>query len=136
MSTLAPPQRQQQQQQPPQQQQQQPRQRIAIDGVFFRKLRGLLRIVLPSWTSKSALLLAMNTTFLIVRTFVSILVARLEGALVKTIVDRDGRQFAVEMAKWLALAWPACYINSMIKYLEGKVALEFRTRLTAHSLEK
>lgn len=40
------------------------------------------------------------------------------------------------MAKWLTLAWPACYINSMIKFLEGKVALAFRTKLTDHALQK
>ena len=110
--------------------------RIAIDGAFFKKLRGLLKIVMPSWRSKPAVLLAMHTTFLLARTFVSIVVARLDGALVKAIVDRNGRQFAIEMAKWLLLAWPACYINSMIKFLEGKVALALRTNLTAHALRK
>ena len=110
--------------------------RIAIDGRFLKKLRGILRIVLPSWSSKSATLLGMHTAFLVARTFASILVARLDGALVKAIVDRDGRAFAYQMARWLALAWPACYINSMIKYLEGKVALEFRTELTQHSLAR
>ena len=66
--------------------------RIAIDGRFFKKLRGLLRIVMPSWRSKPALLLAMHTSFLLARTFVSILVARLDGALVKAcqIVDIFG----------------------------------------------
>lgn len=120
----------------PLQPQQQKKKRIAIDGIFLAKLRRLLKIVMPSWNSKPALLLAMHTTFLLARTFVSILVARLDGALVKAIVDRNGRRFAIEMAKWLTLAWPACYINSMIKFLEGKVALAFRTKLTEHSLQK
>ena len=126
--------------QAPQQQQQRShstkKKRIAIDGIFLAKLRRLLKIVMPSWTSKPAMLLAMHTAFLLARTFVSILVARLDGALVKAIVDRNGRRFAIEMAKWLTLAWPACYINSMIKFLEGKVALAFRTKLTEHSLQK
>ena len=76
------------------------RKRIAIDGAFVAKLRSLLRIVLPSWRSRSARLLALHTLFLVARTFASILVARLDGALVKAIVDRDGTAFASQMVRW------------------------------------
>ena len=41
--------------------------------------------------------------------------AKLDGAFAKTIVDQDSRMFAYTMVKWIALAVPATYINSMIR---------------------
>lgn len=36
------------------------------------------------------------------------------------------------VGKWLAIAIPAVYINSMIRYLESKLSIAFRTRLVEH----
>lgn len=41
--------------------------------------------------------------------------AKLDGALVKTLVDRNPRGFAYYLAIWLGVALPATYINSMIR---------------------
>eukprot|EP00004_Rigifila_ramosa_P025111 TRINITY_DN7446_c0_g1_i2.p1 TRINITY_DN7446_c0_g1~~TRINITY_DN7446_c0_g1_i2.p1 ORF type:complete len:680 (-),score=167.62 TRINITY_DN7446_c0_g1_i2:2-1765(-) len=76
------------------------------------------------------LLLVLHTTFLVSRTFASIVLANLDGKLVKNIVERDRQQFFRNLSIWLLLAVPATYINSMIKYLESKLATALRTRLT------
>ena len=48
-------------------------------------------------------------------TCTSIYVAKLDGALVKTLVDRNPKGFAYYLAFWLGVALPATYINSMIR---------------------
>jgi len=73
--------------------------KVAVDGEFLRRLRRLLRIVLPSWRCKEAFILALHTSFLVSRTLLSIYVAKLDGAIVKSIVDRKLRLFVLLMAK-------------------------------------
>lgn len=51
----------------------------------------LLKIVFPQLISKESLMLLLHTSFLIGRTFLSILVAKLDGVIVKTLVGRDGK---------------------------------------------
>lgn len=36
------------------------------------------------------------------------------------------------MVKWLTIAIPATYTNSMIRFLESKLGIAFRTRLVNH----
>jgi ATP-binding cassette subfamily D (ALD) protein 2 len=50
----------------------------------------------------------------------------MEGQIVKYIVRKDVKNFAIMLLKWLAVAVPATFINSMIRYLENKLALAFR----------
>lgn len=107
--------------------------RVAIDGKFFEQFKYLLRIVLPGIRSKEFLILLLHTGFLTARTFISIFIAKLDGRLVKTLVDRDGKKFLASLLVWLAVAVPATYINSMIKYLESKLAIAFRSRLVEYS---
>lgn len=107
--------------------------RVAIDGKFFAQFKYLLRIVLPGVRSKEFLILLLHTGFLTARTFISIFIAKLDGRLVKTLVDRDGKKFLASLMVWLAVAIPATYINSMIKFLESKLAIAFRSRLVEHS---
>jgi len=105
---------------------------VAVNGEFVKRLLKLLKIVIPGFNSKEFLLLFMHTCFLVSRTVVSVYVARLDGSIVKSIVDRNGPVFALRIVYWLIIAVPATYINSMIRYLENKLALAFRTRLVDH----
>lgn len=73
--------------------------------------------------------------FLVSRTLVSIYVAQLDGSIVKSIVDRKLKLFVWLMCKWMAIAVPATYINSMIMYLESKLSIAFRSRLVKHVYE-
>jgi len=109
--------------------------RVKLDKAFFRQLRQLIAIVLPGIRSKEFLLLSLHIGFLISRTFLSIYVATLDGEIVKSLVDRNGKGFLKSMVKWLSVAIPATYVNSMIRYLESKLSIAFRTRLTQHCYE-
>lgn len=66
------------------------------------------------------------------RTYLSLLVARLDGAIVGDLVAANGPGFLRGLGLWFALAVPSTYTNSMIRYLQSKLAIGFRTRLTRY----
>lgn len=100
--------------------------RIGLNLEFLFKLRRLIYIMIPRIWCREIGILSVHTMCLISRTFLSIYVAAIEGAIVKFIVRRDLRQFILGLMKWFCIAIPATFINSMIRYLENKLALSFR----------
>jgi hypothetical protein len=108
---------------------------VLVAAVCLQRLRTLLGIVLPSMRCKEFFILCLHTLFLVSRTLVSIYVAQLDGSIVKSIVDRKLKLFLFLMCKWMAIAVPATYINSMIMYLESKLSIAFRTRLVKYVYE-
>ncbi|KAI9220540.1 adrenoleukodystrophy protein [Blastocladiella britannica] len=103
-----------------------------VDKVFFERLRRLLRICIPSLRSKEFILLILHSTFLVMRTILSVYVAALDGRIVSALVQGKGRAFIKGLLLWMAVALPATYTNSMLSYLQAKLALAFRTRLNDH----
>ncbi|KAI8322965.1 hypothetical protein GQ54DRAFT_251672, partial [Martensiomyces pterosporus] len=99
---------------------------------FFLQLRALARIMIPSLASKEMLIIVMHSLFLVLRTWLSVVVAELDGKIVKHLVRGQGRKFLAGLLSWFAIAVPATYTNSMIRFLESKLALAFRTRLTQY----
>ena len=70
--------------------------------------------------------------FLIFRTWLSLLVAKLDGQIVKNLIAANGRKFSRDLIYWLLIAFPASYTNAAIKYLDLRLALGFRTNLTRY----
>ncbi|KAI8854629.1 ABC transporter transmembrane region 2-domain-containing protein [Chytridium lagenaria] len=101
-----------------------------VDIVFFRRLVRILKIIIPGIASKEFLLLNLFSGFLIARTFISVYVAELDGAIVSALVRGQGGLFLLRIAYWMAVAVPATYTNSMLTFLQNKLAIAFRTRLT------
>ncbi|EDV33677.1 uncharacterized protein Dana_GF23402, isoform B [Drosophila ananassae] len=104
-----------------------------LNHEFFKQLEILGKIMIPQTLCYETGLLTVHTICLFSRTFLSIYVAALEGALVKFIVRKDVKQFSYVLLKWFGIAIPATFVNSMIRFLECKLALAFRTRLVRHS---
>ncbi|GFY76917.1 ATP-binding cassette sub-family D member 1 [Trichonephila inaurata madagascariensis] len=105
----------------------------AFNKVFLQQLAKMIKVMIPSVWSIEAGLLVLHTFSLIMRTILSIYVAKLEGFVVKFIVRKDIRMFTVQLTKWLLIALPATFLNSLIRFLESQLALAFRTRLVRYA---
>ncbi|KAJ2521676.1 ATP-binding cassette long-chain fatty acid transporter pxa1, partial [Coemansia sp. RSA 2049] len=64
-----------------------------LDKAFLLQLRALARIMIPSVASKEVAIIAMHTMFLVLRTWLSVVVAELDGKIVKHLVRGQGRRF-------------------------------------------
>ncbi|KAI8995423.1 adrenoleukodystrophy protein [Trametes punicea] len=104
--------------------------RVAVDAIFYQRLSKILRIVIPSIRSKEALLLCMHSSLLIFRTVISLYVAALDGKIVASLVRAQPVPFLMNILKWLLVAVPATWTNSWLSYVQNKLALAYRTRLT------
>ena len=92
------------------------RRRAELDREFFRALLRLLRVVVPGWRSKEARLLVSYSFFLVVRTLISVKVAAMDGAIVKSLVKGNGREFLTRIVWWMLIALPATFTNSMVSF--------------------
>jgi ABC-type uncharacterized transport system fused permease/ATPase subunit len=106
-----------------------------VNKVFYKQLRKLVKIIIPGIWTREFGALAFHTATLVARTFLSVYVAKLDGSIVKTIVQRDVTKFLLQLTKWLLVAVPATFINSLIRFLESQLALIFRTRLVNHAYD-
>lgn len=107
--------------------------RAAVNKEFLKQLLSLLRVSIPGPISKEFGILVVHTASLVSRTFLSIYVAGLDGRIVKAIVEGNKRRFLMLLINWLLLAVPATFVNSLIRYLECKLALAIRHRLVDHA---
>ncbi|KAG0663263.1 hypothetical protein C6P46_002853 [Rhodotorula mucilaginosa] len=107
-------------------------QRVGVNKEFFRQLAAIWRIIVPRATSKEVWLIGVHTSFLLLRTYLSLLVAQLDGKLVGDLVSANGKGFLRGLVYWYLLAIPSVYTNAMIRFLQSKLAISFRTRLTRY----
>lgn len=109
-----------------------PQTRPGLNLAFLHQFLSLLNIMVPRWSSKETGLLFSHSIFLLLRTYLSLVVARLDGEIVRDLVGGKGRAFIWGIAKWLAIGGFASYTNAMIKFLQSKISIAFRTRLTRY----
>ncbi|ODQ55429.1 hypothetical protein SAICODRAFT_5376 [Saitoella complicata NRRL Y-17804] len=106
--------------------------KAGVNKRFWKQFSALWSIMCPRLFSKVSLLIGLNACFLIARTWLSLVVARLDGAIVRDLVGANGKGFTKGLVLWLLIAFPASYTNSMIRYLQSKISIDFRTRLVRY----
>ncbi|KAI9508086.1 ABC transporter transmembrane region 2-domain-containing protein [Russula earlei] len=104
-----------------------------VDRAFLRQLLAILRITFPSCRSPEVGVVLVHSTFLVLRTVLSVGVAKLDGKIVKALVSADRRGFLRGLGLWFLLAIPSTYTNSMIRHLQSRLSLRLRTRLTRYT---
>ncbi|ELU45189.1 ATP-binding cassette transporter [Rhizoctonia solani AG-1 IA] len=101
----------------------------SVNKAFFRQLSALLKIALRGQHG----LIVLHTFFLLLRTGLSVLVARLDGLIARNLVSADFKGFVRGMGLWLLLALPSSYTNAMLRHLQNKIALGMRSRLSRYT---
>ncbi|CDW80449.1 abc transporter n-terminus family protein [Stylonychia lemnae] len=87
-----------------------------VDKEFFERIKKLLRIAIPSYNSREAVYVVILTGLLVVRTYMSIWLA-----------DVNGQIFGL-----MLFAIPSSTVNSAMEYYSKLLALAFRERLTRY----
>lgn len=109
-----------------------PQTKPGLNLAFLHQFLSLLNIMIPRFRSKETALLLSHGVFLILRTYLSLVVARLDGAIVRDLVAGNGKSFMFGILRWLSVGTLASYTNAMIKFLQSKISIAFRTRLTRY----
>ncbi|KAF2737134.1 hypothetical protein EJ04DRAFT_431418 [Polyplosphaeria fusca] len=109
-----------------------PQTKPGLNLAFLHQFLSLLSIMIPRWNSKETGLLLSHSVFLMLRTYLSLVVARLDGEIVRDLVAGNGKAFLLGIAKWLGVGSLGSYTNAMIKFLQSKLSIAFRTRLTRY----
>lgn len=109
------------------------------EDVQKRKLKRssdfLLRIILRD--KKCVLLFAAQAFLLVIRTFLSLRVATLDGRLVSTLVKAQYSQFVkILLGQWMLLGIPASFINSLISYTTKLCSVSINRRVSVYLLNK
>lgn len=96
---------------------------------FLSQMAIIWRILIPKFYSKNTYLLLSQCFFLILRTWLSLIIAKLDGQIVKNLISANGKKFVRDLIYWILIAFPASYTNAAIKYLTNRLSLSFRTNL-------
>lgn len=76
-----------------------PQTKPGLNLAFLHQFLSLLSIMIPRWTSKETGLLLSHGMFLMLRTYLSLVVARLDGEIVRDLVAGNGKSFVWGIVK-------------------------------------
>lgn len=100
---------------------------------FLEKISMIWKLILiPKFFDKNSYLLLSQIVFLIARTWLTLLVTKLDGQITKDLMSFNIKYFLRDLIYWFLFAVPASYINSGIKYLTKRLSLNFRTNLVRY----
>ncbi|KAA8494163.1 ABC transporter D family member 2 [Porphyridium purpureum] len=104
----------------------------AVDGIFLRRILYIFKIVVPSWHSKEFFMLIVQFWFLVVRSLISLRIAKISGDALSCIATRSWQKFYEVLSDFFVSGVAAAITNSGLKYLSNMVATCFRRNLTRH----
>ena len=85
-----------------------PNTKPGLNIAFLHQFLSLLSIMVPHWNSKESGLLLSQGGFLLLRTYLSLVVTRLDGEIVRDLVAGNGKAFLWGIVKW-------CGIGGMLR---------------------
>ena len=80
-----------------------PNTKPGLNIAFIHQFLSLLSIMIPHWNSKESGLLLSQGIFLLLRTYLSLVVTRLDGEIVRDLVAGNGKAFLWGIIKWCGI---------------------------------
>lgn len=80
-----------------------PNTKAGLNIAFIHQFLSLLSIMIPHWNSKESGLLVSQGAFLLLRTYLSLVVTRLDGEIVRDLVAGNGKGFLWGIVKWCGI---------------------------------
>lgn len=80
-----------------------PNTKPGLNVAFIHQFLSLLSIMVPHWNSKESGLLVSQGAFLLLRTYLSLVVTRLDGEIVRDLVSGNGKGFLLGIIKWCGI---------------------------------
>ncbi|CCW65410.1 unnamed protein product [Phytomonas sp. EM1] len=93
---------------------------------------SLLRIAIPSWRSKETGIIFILSIFMILRTVVSVNLAKMMGRLGRTVIECNKRSLFRDILLFFLACIPAALLNTSLDYYREVLELCFRQNLTTH----
>lgn len=110
--------------------------KVAVDSRFFKKLRRLIKILLPTWKMPEAWFLVVVAVSLVCRTYADVFIILNGTAIEGAIITANTKNFGRHLARYI-MAMPFISItNNLLKYGIDELKLRFRTRLTESLYKK
>ncbi len=107
-----------------------------VDRVFWERIKKLVAIAVPHWKTKEMFYIIVLSGLLVVRTYLSIWLADVNGHIVKAIVGLDFNMFLRRVFALMLFAIPSSTVNSAMDYFSKLLAISFRERLTGYFHDK
>ncbi|VDM68398.1 unnamed protein product, partial [Strongylus vulgaris] len=106
--------------------------KVHVDGEFFRKLWRILKILVPRPFCGEVFYLLLVAVALISRTYADLYMINKSTRIEATIISRNQLQFIMDLVQYI-LALPAISVtNTILKFALSELKLRFRERLTKH----
>ena len=101
-----------------------------LNLAFLHQFLSLLSIMVPRWQSKETALLLSHGLFLMFRTYLSLVVARLDGEIVRDLVAGNGKQFSIGILKVSFGHLQTCVDRRLTSYSSGSELVEYLATAT------
>jgi len=112
------------------------RDKAQLDGIFFRKLLRILKIIVPGWTSTETAYSLLIALCLLARVYADMWMIQNGTSIERAIIGHDRNQFLKQLGAFI-LAMPIISsINNVLKYSINELKLRFRHRLSSYLLEQ
>lgn len=112
------------------------KERAAVDGVFFERLKKIMKILVPGIFTQEMWYLTLVAVSLIARTYADVWMIGNGTAIERAIIGRNSADFKTLLFKFIYAMPAISTVNNLLKYGLNMLKLRFRMRLSEHLYDK